>query len=340
MSIKKNGTRMPIPWDALIIIVAIAVIGIGRLAVNHFQHAREIRNAPREEKVVVARVNGEPIYESAVDRGLPSHSFSDTVYELRQNKVARLISQVAVRQFLDEQDVRIPEERVDKEIKKLEKNPPSQGCACCTYPSLDAYLATVGYTRDDLRREIRNSLGLSDYAQASWKKSHPSKSDALKKIGTQSKFIRSKYVNVWQIFFNTFQQPGYDSNPDRIRESVGRKAKEAWDRLQQGESFDAVAGSMSEDMTSKRQGGSLGAIDRSSYGREFDDMISTLKPGEISRPFESSWGYHIIKWQPVSDDDIVELCESYFVDEELKKTYSRIMKEAKVERPKSDENGQ
>ncbi|MEN6520178.1 MAG: peptidylprolyl isomerase [Armatimonadota bacterium] len=332
MSIEEQSSRRPLPLRTLIIAV-IVVLGAGGYAFNY------IRNARIEASTVVARVNGEPIYEVDINRGLPSDSFSDTLDNLKENKLSRMISQMAVRQFLTKHGVRVREELVEKEIEKLEKNPPSKGCACCTYPSLDAYLSAVGYTRDELRQEIRNNIGLSDYAQTSWSKSHQDKAKVLKEIGAQSKFIRARYVNACQIFFNTFQQPGFDSNPDKIRASISQKAKTAWDRLQSGESFGAVAKSVSEDMTSKHKGGMLGFIDRASYGQEFDEMISKLKPGETSKPFESSWGYHIIKWKPMSDSDIVKFCESYFVEKEFKSIYSQIMKNAKVERPKSTDSG-
>ncbi|MCE5199591.1 MAG: peptidylprolyl isomerase [Armatimonadota bacterium] len=332
MTTEDSTQSRPLPWG-MIAIVAVIVLGIAYYTFNY------IRNARIEASTVVARVNGEPIYAADVNRGLPDDSFDSTTNDMKQNKIMRLISQMAIRQFLSKHGVQVREDIIEKEIGKMEQNPPSMGCPCCTYPSLDAYLSAVGYTRDELRLEIRNSIGLSDYARRSWEKSHPDKSAVLKEIGGQSTYIRQHYVKAWQIFFNTFQQPGYNTDPGKITKAAGQKAQKAWDRLQRGESFEAVAKSVSEDMTSKHKGGMLGFIDRSSYGEEFANTISKLKPGAYSKPFESSWGCHIVKWEPMSDGDIVKFCESYFVDKENKSIYSQIMKSAKVERPKSSDSG-
>ena len=321
-----------IPWKT-IIIGAIIALAIAYYAFDN------IRTARIEASTVVARVNGEAIYESDVNHGLADDSFDSTTSDMKNNKIARLISQVAIRQYLSKQGIRTNEDLVDKEVRKMEANPPSMGCPCCTYKSLDDYLVTIGYTRDNLSADIRNDIGLSQYAKISWKKSHPNSSDTLKLIGNDSKYIRQHYINACQVFFNTFQQPGFNSDPSQIKKAASKKAQKAWERIQHGEAFDAVAKSVSEDMTSKHKGGSLGFIDKSSYGQEFADTVSHLKPGTYSKPFESSWGYHIIKWQPMSDDDIVKFCESYFINKEFERLRAQIMKSAKVEMIKKPDNG-
>ncbi len=207
--------RKPIPW---------AMIIVGALIVGYI--AYYAYDSIRSAGTIVARVNGEAISEADVDRGLPDDSFDSTTNDMKQNKIARLISQMATRQFLAQHGVRVPEEMVDKEVSRMEQNPPSMGCPCCTYPSLDAYLSAIGYTRDELRLEIRNNLGLSDYARKSWEKSHRDKNAVLREIGAQSAYIRQHYVKAWQIFFNTFQQPGYDADPTKsLRQHLRKRRK-------------------------------------------------------------------------------------------------------------------
>ncbi len=297
------------------------------------------RTALLDANTVVAWVNGEAISALQVNRGFSRDSFDSTANDMKQQKVERLITQVATRQFLGKHGVHVQAELVDKEIAKMERNPPSLGCPCCTYASLGDYLLAIGDTREDLRLEIESTIGLSDYARTSWRKSHPDKSAVLREVADQSTYIRQRYIKAWQIFFNTFQQPGYNSDPGKVTRAAARKAQAAWDRLQRGEPFEAVVRSVSEDMTSNHKGGSLGFVERSSYGREVQAAVAQLEPGQYSKPIQSSWGYHIIKWEPMSDADIVEFCESYFVDKELKTIQSQIMKGAKVERPQSSDRG-
>jgi hypothetical protein len=314
-------------WIPVIVVVFIA------LGTAYYGHNRGW-NLHVGAKVVVARVNGEPIYESDLDRGLSGDAFDSTARDMKQDVIQRLIAQVAIRQFLVKHGVHVRGELVDEEIGRLKKNPPSMGCLCCTYTSLNAYLVAIGSTMHDLRLDTKNDIGLTDYVRRSWRRSHPDEKAVLRGTGNHSSYIRHHYVRAWQIFFNTFQQSGYDSDPPAVTREAGDLAQKAWDRLQRGESFDAVAKSVSEDMTSNHKGGSLGSIERSAYGPEVERAIANLKPGKYRKPILSSWGYHIIKWEPMRDEDIVNFYESDSVDKECKSLRSQIMHSAKIERLK------
>lgn len=331
MSIEKQERRKPLPIK-LIVVASLAVLGIAYYAYSSVKSARV------EASTVVARVNGEPIYAADVSRGLSSDSFDSTASGIRQQKLGRLIAQMAIRQYLTKHHVSIPQKRVDAELKRMELNPPSMGCACCTYPSLDNYLKATNYTREDLRQDISNGMALSEYARQEWKKTHTDKAVVMKEIGEQKGFIQRSRVKAWQIFFNTFQKPGFDKDPVGVRKSVGKKAQKAWERLQRGESFANVAKSMSEDMTSNRKGGYLGTIEKSSYGMEVEKAISYLQPGQYSKPIESPWGFHIIKYHAMSDTDVIKFCESFLAEGTYQNLHSQIMKDAKVERLELPDN--
>lgn len=58
--------------------------------------------------------------------------------------------------------------------------------------------------------------------------------------------------------------------------------------------FSKVASTDSEDRGTARQGGKLPLFGAGEMVAEFDSVAFSLKDGEISRPFETSYGYHII----------------------------------------------
>lgn len=62
-----------------------------------------------------------------------------------------------------------------------------------------------------------------------------------------------------------------------------------------GASFEAVAAENSEDPGSAAQGGKLPWFGVGQMVPEFEDMAFSLKDGEISKPFATAYGYHIIK---------------------------------------------
>ncbi|MEG1729286.1 MAG: peptidylprolyl isomerase [Bacteroidaceae bacterium] len=59
--------------------------------------------------------------------------------------------------------------------------------------------------------------------------------------------------------------------------------------------FSDLAKQYSEDKSSAREGGILPWIAPNSTLKEFEDVAYSLKPGEISKPFLSTAGYHIVK---------------------------------------------
>ncbi len=77
---------------------------------------------------------------------------------------------------------------------------------------------------------------------------------------------------------------------------------EARDRLQSlrerilaGEDFAQLARLYSVDYTSGSQGGDIGWIEAGTTVAEYESVADTLEPGEISEPFRSQFGWHILE---------------------------------------------
>ncbi len=59
--------------------------------------------------------------------------------------------------------------------------------------------------------------------------------------------------------------------------------------------FDKLAEERSQDSYTKDTGGDLGWFPRGLLGDEFDQVVFSLKPGEISRPFKTASGWEIVQ---------------------------------------------
>ena len=73
------------------------------------------------------------------------------------------------------------------------------------------------------------------------------------------------------------------------------KAKEVFDKIGKGEDFAKLAEAYSSDPGSKADGGKLGYFTKGQMVKEFEDAAFALKKGEVSKPVQSKFGWHIIK---------------------------------------------
>jgi len=77
-------------------------------------------------------------------------------------------------------------------------------------------------------------------------------------------------------------------------------------RLKKGEKFEEIAKKESIDKGSAKNGGDLGYFSRGQMVPEFEKAASELKPGEISKPVKSNFGYHIIKVTDKKTGPVIE----------------------------------
>jgi peptidyl-prolyl cis-trans isomerase SurA len=78
--------------------------------------------------------------------------------------------------------------------------------------------------------------------------------------------------------------------------TVQQKLASIRDRiLNKGELFNAVASVVSEDPGSAAEGGDLGWAGPGTFVPEFEKQLAQLQPDEISQPFRTQFGWHIIQ---------------------------------------------
>lgn len=73
------------------------------------------------------------------------------------------------------------------------------------------------------------------------------------------------------------------------------KSEEIYKKIENGASFAAMAKKYSQDPGSASKGGDLGFNPKGSFVKKFEDVAWSLKKGQISKPFETQFGYHIVK---------------------------------------------
>lgn len=77
-----------------------------------------------------------------------------------------------------------------------------------------------------------------------------------------------------------------------------------YNRLKAGEDFAVLAGTFSTDTGSARDGGSLGWVSPGVMVPEFEQQMKSTPVGEISQPFETQFGWHILQVTDTRQQDM------------------------------------
>ncbi len=83
-----------------------------------------------------------------------------------------------------------------------------------------------------------------------------------------------------------------------------KKANEIYERLGNGEKFENLARTYSDDKASARRGGELSWFGAGRMVAPFENAVLELKEGEYSKPFRTEYGWHIVKLierKPIGD---------------------------------------
>ena len=72
-------------------------------------------------------------------------------------------------------------------------------------------------------------------------------------------------------------------------------ADQIYAELQAGANFEETAKEQSNDTATAENGGDLGWFTKGQMVKEFEDVAFSLQPGQISQPFQTQYGWHIVK---------------------------------------------
>ena len=90
-------------------------------------------------------------------------------------------------------------------------------------------------------------------------------------------------------------KPQEEARARHILVETEAKAKDIFEKIAHGEDFARMAKEFSNDTGSKEEGGDLGYFSRGQMVPQFEEAAFKLKPGEMSQPVQSQFGWHIIK---------------------------------------------
>lgn len=139
-----------------------------------------------------------------------------------------------------------------------------------------------GFTPEDYREMIHDQIVMGRLVEREVRsKIKPSEEEAPGAGGAGG-----VYYGLSQIFFSLDEGEDIESLSGRIAEVMAG--------LSNGVDFAELAARHSEGPAAQG-GGELGFVPKSQLAREFVEALEGLRPGEVSRPFRSRQGVHIVK---------------------------------------------
>jgi peptidyl-prolyl cis-trans isomerase SurA len=173
------------------------------------------------------------------------------------------------------------------------------------------------------------------------------------KIGEVSEIIRTPSgLNIFKLLDTRSTQPAalvaqvharhilMQTNAVEDDETVRQKLQKIRDRILKGEDFAAIASVSSVDPGSATRGGDLGWTGPGTFVPEFEKQVDALDINQISEPFKTQFGWHIVqllgrRTYDASEDTTRNKCVQQMresrADEETEQWLRRLRDEAYVE---------
>jgi len=98
-----------------------------------------------------------------------------------------------------------------------------------------------------------------------------------------------------------YEKLGKEAKASHILVKTEEEAKEVAKTLKDGGNFAELAGSKSVDRGSAQRGGDLGWFGWGKMVEEFQTAVFSMKPGQVSKPVKTAFGYHIIRLDSLRD---------------------------------------
>jgi len=297
---RRNAEK--IMWFIIIaFVLSLGILSFSRPA-RYNKNARSGNQAFRQPTDALATINGQPVSVQLFNRlyiiGL--RNFVDPRQKDQPDPM--LTAYVAYRSLMQTIDVerkldyakkikiKVSNKEIDQQVERI-----MQANQIKDKADLERILAFNGMQYKEFRQEIRRELMLAKLEDSVKRMVSVSARD----VSNLYKKVRARHILI------AYDRPGVTDRPekDKIR-LAGEIAANIYDRLLKGEDFAALAKEFSNDHGSARNGGELGFFGVNEMVPEFEQAAFSLEQGQISKPFRTQFGYHIVQVEEIEQQEI------------------------------------
>lgn len=191
-------------------------------------------------------------------------------------------------------------------------------------------LKKAGVSEEFLEKLADKSAILAGVQKEIEKKATPSEKQLKEAFEKNNEKLDASHI----LLVTTDAKTGKPMN-EKQKAEVKKKADEIYKKAKDGEDFAKLAKEYSQDPGSKESGGSLGQFPRGAMVPEFEKVAFSLKDGEISKPVETQFGYHIIKLNKrikLNFNDVKNNLKQELTQKNMQEILGKIQKDAKIEK--------
>lgn len=189
------------------------------------------------------------------------------------------------------------------------------------------YLADMGLTENDIKNNLRKNFILQEFVNLQSEKVKVTDKEVEEFYNqNKEKFKQKEEVRASHIIILT-----NDKGEKKAEETINK----IYNEIKGGLDFAEAAKKYSED-GSAQQGGDLGYFSRGKMVQEFEEVAFRLNKNEISKPFKSRFGYHILKItdkkseKQLSFEEVKENIKNLIISEKTKKILNGIIEKNRL----------
>lgn len=195
------------------------------------------------------------------------------------------------------------------------------------------YYEKNGITEEVVTDVFKEQMNISAL-EANYAKNNPVTQEEIDKYYNEHK---SEYTNAQvkasHIIIKTQNDDGTEMSQDKV-DSAKKQIDEIYAKIKAGEDFAKLAKQYSQD-ASKDAGGDLGFFSKGQMVKEFEEVAFSMKVGEVSEPFKTKYGYHVVKLTDKKEDttdpkQVKEFLKGTLQQEKFTKYVEELKKAAKI----------
>lgn len=281
----------------------------------------------------IATVNGNEIpaddfnieIQRVVASGMPptlAARYKDTI-------VQKLVDRYLIDAALAESDITVKPEEIDEKLEEVKNEFAQSMQASGQNVTLDMLVQQLGITEKELRESVEQSIGIEKMLfNRGMEEPSDEEARAFYDENREESFTMPEQVHVKHVLIAVEQ-----GSDDAVWQEAKKRADAVRaDAVKDDADFEELARTRSEG-PSAEQGGDLGFVPRGKTVPEFENAAFDLKPGEISEPVKSPFGWHVIKLierkdaEAVDYDEIAERLKLQLKGERIKESLDAYLTE-------------